>query len=292
MERYFDKFPTISYSNTIARDITRRVVLSSEFKNNLDLYYPVEIESGFRPDQLAEAYYEDEGLDWLIYLNNNIIDPYYEWYISENNFNDFIVKKYGSIANAQSRIKYYRNNWDTDGIEITPDIYNNTIDTAWRKYYEPIFGAKDAIIAYKRKAEDWTYNTNKILQYTISLANSEVTFTNNELVDIKYSGEIVGGGTVIASNSSVLIIYHVSGNTSANTTATKTIIGATSSANGTANAVTTLSENITNSEAVFWSNVSYYDWELEKYESRKHIQVIDADASFAVVEEIRQKLKE
>jgi len=223
-EKYFVKFPIISYSNVACRDITRRVSINQEVKGNLDFYYPVEMEAGFRADALAEAYYQDPEMDWLIYLTNKIVDPYYQWYNSEINFNDFLTKKYGTIATAQEKIKYYRNNWDADSIELTPSIYNNTIDTAWRKYYEPLFGEKNNIVMYQRKREDWIVNTNRLLQFTISLANSSVTFTDDEIVDIKASGEIVGGGTVVSSNSSVLIIHHVSGNTSANTTATKTIV--------------------------------------------------------------------
>lgn len=279
------------YNNIESIDLTKRVTIDAEIKNNLDLYYPVEVEAGFRADALAEAYYDDPELDWMVYLMNDIVDPYYEWYNSEINFEDFLTKKYGTIATAQEKIKYYRNNWEADPNNITPDYYTNTIDTAWRKYYEPIFGEKDSIIAYRRKREDWIVNTNKILQFTIGLTNTSITFTDDEIVDIKVSGEIVGGGTVVSSNSSMVILQHVSGNTSANTTATKTIIGESSGANGTANAVLTLQENFTNSEAVFWSNVSFYDWELEKYEATKFVRVIDSDLSLDIAEQVRQKLK-
>lgn len=291
-EKYFKKFPTTVYNGVNCVDITKRVALNPEIRDNIDLYYPIEVEAGFRPDALSEAYYEDSELEWLLYLSNQIVDPYYEWYISEKNFADLIIKKYGSIATAQEKIKYYRNNWYTDSNEITVSQYNNTIDQTTKKYYEPIFGPKNKIISYRRKQKDWVMNTNKILQYTISLANSEVGFTNGEIVDIKSSGEIVGGGEAVVANSTHLIVQHVSGNTSANSTATKTIIGESSAANGTANAVTTLQENITNSEIVFWSNVSYYDWELEKYESRKYVDVVDESMVIDISEEVTLKLNE
>lgn len=289
MEKYFNKFPNIYYRDKLCKDLTRRVRLTPDVKDNIELYYPVEVQAGFRADALSEAYYDDAELEWLIYLTNNIVDPYYQWYFSEINFNDFITKKYGSIATAQEKIKFYRNNWYNDDAELPVSVYNNTIDSSWKKYYEPVFGTGTNILYYTRKKEDWTVNTNKIIQYTIS---SNISFVNNEIVDIKYLGEIVGGGTVVASNSSVLILHHVSGNTSANTTATKTIVGETSSANGTANAAIVLQENFTNAEAVFWESVSYYDWELENYESKKTVNVIDSSLVMDITEEIRQKLKE
>ena len=289
-DRFFQKFPNIVYRNTFCKDLTKRVQIDTSIKGNIDLFYPAEIQAGFRPDQLAEAYYQEETQDWLVYLMNDIVDPYYEWHISEIDFDDFILKKYGNIEAAQETIYFYRNNWYQDDIELPPLTYNEVIFPIWRKYYEPVFGQKNEIIRYRRKREDWVVNTNRILQYTIS--NSEVGFTDSEIVDIKYSGEIVGTGTAITSNSTTLIIQHVFGNTSANTTATKEIVGESSGANVTANAVVTLSENFTNTESVFWSNVSYYDIEVEKWEQRKAVDVIHADLANEISEQVRLKLRE
>ena len=291
-ERFFEKFPLITYSNTICRDLTKRIVIDSEVKSNIDLYYPLEINAGFRSDALADAYYDDEELDWLIYLMNDIVDPYYEWYISEIDFHDFVQVKYGSVANAQEQILEYRNNWYADSNQISVEAYEDYIDYSWRKYYEPLWSVTSKIYAYRRKQEDWTVNTNRILEYEIELSNSEVSFANSEIVDIYYQGEIVGGGTTIASNSTILYVHHVSGNTSSNTTHAKTIVGETSGANATTANVTATSENFTVSESRFWSAVSYYDRELERYESRKHVEVINADLVFNIVEDVRIKLQE
>ena len=290
-DQFFSQFPLITYANTECRDLTKRVRINASIKDNIDLNYPVEIEAGFRPDLLAEAYYDDEELDWLIYLMNETVDPYYEWYISDIDFNDFIITKYGSHANSQEQIAYYRNNWYEDDNQLTPEQYNSVIDMAWRKYYEPIFTPTNAIYSYRRKRDDWVVNTNRILQYNVF--NSEVGFTNSEIVDIKLPNtEIVGGGTVVTSNDTVLIIHHVSGNTTANTTATKVIVGETSGANAFTNAVTTLSENFTIEEGRFWSNVTYYDLELENWESKKAVEVINSDLVPQVTEEVYFKLKE
>ena len=287
MPQYFYQFPIISYSNTNVRDITRRVTIDAKVKNNLDLYYPAEISAGFRADQLSEAYYNDPELDWMIFIMNGVVDPYYEWYISETDFYKFVETKYDSVANAQERIVYYRNNWYEDNAQLTPDQWENIIDPLWKKYYEPVFTPTNKIYAYKRKEEDWVVNTNRILRYDVYYTNTEVQFVNGEIVDIKYSGEIVGGGTVIVANSTHIDVHHVSGNTTANTSAGKEILGETSGANATTNAVATLSENFTTEESRFWSNVSYFDVELEKYEQKKNVQVINGDAVTDLIEDIR-----
>lgn len=289
MQKYFQRFPTLYYNNMLCKDITRRVKLNPETRKNIDVFYPVEIQAGFRSDQLAEAYYEDAEMDWMIYLANEIVDPYYGWYMDEHNFNEFILKKYGTIGHAQRKIKYFRNNWYADPNEISPTYYENTLPYLARKYYDPVYGPKSKILSYKRKEVDWTTNTNKILQFNIHLETGE-QFSPEEFIDIKYSGEVVGTGEVIAANSTALIVHHVTGNTSANTSAPKTIVGVTSSANGTATEVLTLQENFTNAEARFWANVSYYDWELEKNEAKKHIEVIDSGMTFDIAEQIRREL--
>jgi len=291
-ERFFDKFPTIVYANTVCRDLTKRVTIRADVKTNIDLYYPLEITAGFRADQVSDAYYEDEELDWLVFMMNDVVDPYYEWYISEIDFHDFISVKYGSVANSQEQILYYRNNWYADEVELNPQSYEDHIDMSWRKYYEPVWSPTNKIYSYRRKQEDWVVNTNRILEYQIDLANSEVTFANSEIVDIKYQGEIIGGGTVIVSNTTVLFIHHVSGNTSANTTHAKTIIGETTGANAATSNVTTRSENFTVNESRFWSAVSHYDRELERYESRKNVEVINSDMIYNVVRNVRSKLQE
>lgn len=296
-EYYFEKFPIIEYQNTACRDLTKRVQVNPSIRPNMDLYNPVEIEAGFRPDELAEAYYEEPELEWSIYLFNDIVDPYYEWYLSLEDFNDFLDVKYGDpnlapgigVANSQEHIAYYRNNWYEDDNTITVEQYESTIDPTWRKYYEPRFTPSNTIYQYRRKREDWIVNTNQILRYT-TLSNS-ASFSTGEIVDIKFPNtEITGGGTVVASNSTTLTIHHVSGNTFANGSVLKTIVGETSGANVTANGVTVLAENFTNAEAVFWSSVSFFDLELEKYEARKSVNVISNDLIFEVAEEVRDTL--
>ena len=76
---------------------------------------------------------------WLIFLANNIVDPYYSWPLTQNTFQDFIISKYGTIANAKSTIKHYRyqekdkatdEKWKTKEI-ITKETYdlNSTFST-------------------------------------------------------------------------------------------------------------------------------------------------------------------
>ena len=82
-DKYFDKFPIITYSNNSVVDITKRVALLDRVSRNPYVFYPFDLSGQERADQLSNRYYEDSYKSWVFYLSNKIMDPYYEWYLSE-----------------------------------------------------------------------------------------------------------------------------------------------------------------------------------------------------------------
>ena len=105
---YFSDFPQIEYQAKIARSIMARPRIASSLLSNPAAVYSYTVNNDLRPDQVAHLYYGDSELLWLIFLANNIVDPYYGWPLTQNAFQDFIISKYGSIATAKSTIKHYR----------------------------------------------------------------------------------------------------------------------------------------------------------------------------------------
>jgi len=77
METYFTKFPNTVYNDVTCTDLTKRVSLSQKILRRKNVFYLYEIENSLRPDQVSEFYYTDPAYEWLIYLQNEIIDPYY-----------------------------------------------------------------------------------------------------------------------------------------------------------------------------------------------------------------------
>ena len=59
---------------------------------------------------------------WLIFLANNIVDPYYEWPLTQQMFEDFLISKYGTVAAAQAKILHYKHN--TKGTIITKETFD------------------------------------------------------------------------------------------------------------------------------------------------------------------------
>jgi hypothetical protein len=105
MSFYFRNFPFVNYQiedyniNEIVQNPLVRFKILDVLRNVKFLYqeYIIEEESA---SEIAFKLYQDETLDWIIYIVNNIIDPKYDWPLGYRDFINFIVKKYGSVENA------------------------------------------------------------------------------------------------------------------------------------------------------------------------------------------------
>lgn len=124
---YFKHFPKVKHTNVVLTDVTRRVKFFEDIATQPYVFLPYTIEDDMRPDEVAYFYYGDSSYDWLIYLANNILDPYNEWPLSNDNFEKMIIKKYAAQANTTG---YAVISW-TQNQEITDNVvhYYNSSDS-------------------------------------------------------------------------------------------------------------------------------------------------------------------
>ena len=114
MAFYFRPFPLINYDikknklPLLLTNVTARYKIRDVLKNKVAIYYDYIVKDSDRPDLIAFKYYEDETLDWLIYIVNDIIDPYYDWPLDQDAFNKYIRTLYGSVAGAKGTVFEYR----------------------------------------------------------------------------------------------------------------------------------------------------------------------------------------
>ena len=121
-EGYFKDFPKIEYQGKIARNLISRPKIKDQILGNPNAFYDYVITNDLRPDQVSYLYYDDPHLVWLIFLANNIVDPYYEWPLTQQMFEDFLISKYGTVAAAQAKILHYKHN--TKGTIITKETFD------------------------------------------------------------------------------------------------------------------------------------------------------------------------
>ncbi len=79
---------------TIVKNIFRRVKAREDLAKYTEFFEQVSIEDGQRPDQIAETFYGDPELDWVILLTNNITDVYTQWPKSRRELEYFTKEKY------------------------------------------------------------------------------------------------------------------------------------------------------------------------------------------------------
>ena len=91
----------------LATNILSRANLVSGILKNVRSYYPYRIKEYERPDVIAEQYYGNSDLVFLIFLANNIQDPLYDWPLFGNELTNFIKEKYGSVDSARTGVHHY-----------------------------------------------------------------------------------------------------------------------------------------------------------------------------------------
>jgi hypothetical protein len=271
-DNYFAKFPLILYNGQAVINITERTAFLNTVYNNPYLYYQYNIKPGERPDNIADRYYENQYMDWILYLSNKVIDPYYDWYLDQNSFNNYIVLKYGSIQKAFSKIKFYRNNWYENIDQISPSAFA-LLNGDQQSFYNPIYSddTQTLLIGYVRNSNNLKITTNGIATYNANGSG----FINDEVVNVTFSNGSTGRGQILFTNTSIVNIQHLSGTTVLGLSGY--LNGNESFINASFTSATLIANNIpSSSQQIYWSPVSYYDYENEINERNKSIQVLNS----------------
>ena len=128
---YFSRFPNIDYGVKInkaglvdtikIKDYFHLLTVRDDITPTTTIYEPYFVKNGERPDQVSYDYYGDEQYYWVILQINEIIDVHNEWPLSQYELDEYIVKKYGSVA-ASEETRHYETIEvkDKDGNVILP----------------------------------------------------------------------------------------------------------------------------------------------------------------------------
>ncbi len=96
---YFEKFPLYQYDlqdneeQTLITDILRRVNLRSNVAANTLVFDFYSVKDGEQPDIVADKYYGDPELHWIIVTVNNITSRY-DWPLDQVALSAFVRDKY------------------------------------------------------------------------------------------------------------------------------------------------------------------------------------------------------
>jgi hypothetical protein len=152
---YFKDFPTISYDavgdknfKTI-RDITTRIKFKTSIQKNGALFAKYTIEDGETPEAIAFREYGDPTLHWIVLVFNDIIDPRYDWPLSQRDLLKFVNEKYTDADGEHHREIAQSSGVTSILIRVESDVMGASAVTNYE--YEEDINSKKAQIRLLKK---------------------------------------------------------------------------------------------------------------------------------------------
>ena len=93
---FFSKFNKIDYLGKQAVNITQSVILKYKTMYNTTLWQFHTVVEGETPETIADKYYGNATDHWVILLVNNIVDPYFDWVLSNRELVAMVESSYGA----------------------------------------------------------------------------------------------------------------------------------------------------------------------------------------------------
>ena len=128
---YFQQFPKVLYdvrgdgNNQLMTNITKRVRFRSYIKENYVNYDFYDVQSGETPEYIANEFYGDPELHWVILLTNDIIDYYGDWPMTVPQFERYVKSKYDNIDD----IHHYEYTQESGDTNFTIELPNESATT-------------------------------------------------------------------------------------------------------------------------------------------------------------------
>ena len=112
---YFRELPNVAYqsflsdslssqSYLVVKNLFRRNKLRDDLKGIFTIFNKYEIPEGSRPELVAEEFYGDAELDWVVLMTAGIINVRDEWPLSNYNLYRYAENLYGDQLNA---VRFY-----------------------------------------------------------------------------------------------------------------------------------------------------------------------------------------
>ena len=108
MSNYFQQIPDFEYVSRLpdakisdyikVKNLFKRGELRSDIFQDLATFEKYQIIGDDRPDNVANKFYQDSDLDWLVLICNNIINVQTEWPLMQRDFERFLLDKYETHA--------------------------------------------------------------------------------------------------------------------------------------------------------------------------------------------------
>tara|TARA_Y100000994_G_scaffold248574_1_gene256763 strand:- start:930 stop:1598 length:669 start_codon:yes stop_codon:yes gene_type:complete len=148
MAHYFRRVPNFTTSSrlnnnsnfdtTEVKNLFRRFKLREDIASNFAAFEQYNIKGDERPDQVADLFYDDPTLDWIILTTNNTINQNHSWPMTNNQFYDYMYDKYGTDIDAIKHYETYEivDSSDTERVVLDGGLVVDENFTF--KFYNPV----------------------------------------------------------------------------------------------------------------------------------------------------------
>ena len=148
---YFREIPNLRYPSFLkektssldyveVKNLFRRVKLRDDLQNVFTLFDKYEIPDGYRPENVAENFYGNDLLDWVVILTAGIVNIRNEWPLNSRDIFDYSFEKYGDDLNVTRffETKEVKNSSGTillnKGVVVDSDFEFNYYEDTTNKY--------------------------------------------------------------------------------------------------------------------------------------------------------------
>ena len=97
------QFPWSEQQYKVAKNIFRRFKINDSAVDTAMYFRKLTVTDADRPDVISQKVYGTSDYDWVILMSNNVINPYFDWPMSQPVLDDYINQKYA----APYEIKHY-----------------------------------------------------------------------------------------------------------------------------------------------------------------------------------------
>ena len=97
------QFPWSEQQYKVAKNIFRRFKINDSALDTAMYFRKLTVTDADRPDVISQKVYGTSDYDWVILMSNNVINPYFDWPMSQPVLDDYINQKY----DAPYEVKHY-----------------------------------------------------------------------------------------------------------------------------------------------------------------------------------------
>jgi hypothetical protein len=188
MASFFSKFPKLLYKRSIVTDILTRVAVRQNYKDKTELFYTYNLQQGDTPEIVAFKYYGDVEKHWLVLFANELIDPVFDFPLSDSAFNTYLDEKYKGNYLDTSVYNNNTGNYELVSLQVSGSEYASATENPLPFLYKITTTTKVTQLNSASQVDD--------INYEVGKENITVTYVGRDIV----TGLQLGAPTSITVN--------------------------------------------------------------------------------------------